>query len=260
MYRSEIEDGTVIAATDTAAATEAGASPNVMANNCHETTFATVPAFWGRSLINLDDVTADFEDNFGRYFVMWRGKTDAGTECNVRVDFVLAGTDTLLTGDLFTVDSGGDWCVKETGLIVTLPPAAGKTRLDVPETYGFEIAASREAGAGSLFTDCILLIPIDEYFVKYEWPETGLVAAPTNPFLQIAVGPDDTEAALLSDVTGDGPRDTTPPIIEGPGIPIGDCYAYFITTEDLVGTHSIGGTIDVDVYMNWRYHSLRGAG
>ena len=255
----EIEDGAVIAGTDTSAVIEAGASPNAAANNSHETTFATLPAFSGRSVIYFNDVTANFSDNYGRYLVMWRGKTDAGTECTVRVDSVLSGNDILIPGETFEVDSGGDWIVMETGLIVTLPVVIGKTALVVPEEYGFAIYAGRDAGAGSFFTDCLLLIPIDEYFLKYNWPITGLVALPTSAAVRIAIGPDETESALLYDYATTVPRDVTPPVTEGYGMPIGDTEAYFVITEGLNGEHVFTNELFIDIWYIPRYHSLRGA-
>ena len=258
----ELEDGT--AATDTAAAIEAGGSPNDAANNCMETTFATDATLIRRARIRLDDVTANTTENLGQFLVLLRVKADFGTSCTVRVDYTLdeynpfAAQRVLVTGTLLTVDAtvATGWKTIDTGLIVNFPPGNPRALVFTGyESYGFDIWASRVVGAGSLYIDALIMIPVDEYFVHHN---PGDVGTATANFL--AVGPDDgTGAFLLSTAAPGDIYDVTPPDITGAGVPYPSPRAYLVAVNSL-DFNTLGSVMGGQFILIPRYHSMHGAG
>lgn len=268
----ELEDGTSWPLVgDSAIDTQAGASPGV-ANNCMTTDFATTTDFNPRIYISFNDVTANFSDNYGRYVVLYRGaveNTFVPTICPVRVDARPAEA-TIVTsapsvpGVAFNVTNSATWRIYNTGLIVQLPPSKTHTGVDITEFYGFTIHAGRTQGTGDLYSDCLLLVPIDEYAVFYLWDPAGVTAIsiPGGEYVRTGFysGPDGS-MAVLTDTTPSGyVLGVDTPYTEGQGIPPDDDVSmYFVTFNSMDGDNTYTDDTDITLYHYTRYHSLQGA-
>lgn len=257
----ELEDGTANGA-DTSSVARAGASGgNVMA-----TDFSALATFSARVYIEFDDVTANFSDNYGRFVVLYRGQVDAATtSCTVRVDLrpataTIVSADPTVNGVAFTVDNDSTWRVYDTGLVVQLPPSATHTIMDINELYGFTVSASRESVAGTLYSDCLVLVPIDEYMLYYKFPDVRTVGAP-GEYVQTRfyVGPDDSTGVYQITSASAYVVSIDIPYTEGDGVPPGDSYIYFLIYDSGSGDNTLTSdtTVTMDIYP--RYHSLQGA-
>jgi len=250
----ECEDGSGLA-LDCADAMRAGGSPSDLANNCVECDFTVTAAFTGRVFIEIDDVTANFSDQYGQFLVLARFGTDAATSCTVQVNYE-SETEIFTTGSVLTVATGAAaWRVYDTGLVITIPP--GNPRTDIVSLslthYGFHIYASREAGT-SLYMDALILMPLDEYFI---WHDPGDPGTATSIYMFVA--PDDSTGTAQYSTAGAELFNIKPMTVEGPGIPYPNPRIYF------VGVDGNGENV-LTQNMNWRYtlvpryKNLHGAG
>lgn len=252
--------------TDTDPATQAGASPDDMADNCMETTFATDDAFIERINISLALVTANYSANYGRFVVLYRGQVDAATSCTVRVD-ARAVTATAVVpspdipGTAFTVNNATTWRVFDTGLIVQFPPTGTHTTINIFEEYGFTIYASRDSGAGSLYSDCLILVPIDEYMIYYRFgPATYKALGASYMRTWFYFGPGGTTSVMVYGNPSDETYAVDVPYTEGDGVPPGaTTWAYFLIFNTDTGDNTLTSDADVTMTAYPRYHSLQGA-
>ena len=134
----------------------------------------------------------------------------------------------------------------------------------LPENYGFTIYAQRASGAGSLYSDCLILIPIDEYMIFAEWdPGSGLFVLniPVGDYWRINMNfaPDGDAVYHNYTAPSDSVTGVGKPYITGDGIPVGnDVRLYLLvytTTRGNVLTNRSG--VFLSAYR--RYHSLQGA-
>ena len=261
--RWEIEDGA--GGTDTAAVTEAGASPDMSANNCLETTFATDATMIKRGYVILDNVTANYTDNYGRFVVLLRAKVDAATTATARIDYAIYENVAIIDGTLlegqFLTFSNTSWQMYDTGLVVQIP--AGNARIqdavDVARLCGFNLYARRDVGAGSLFLDCLILIPIDEYFMHWEStvPFTGTPTADGR--FHIYVAPDDTDGFIYAELGLAQIMSVEPATIEGLGLPYTDSIVC-VAAVDYQDRNVVNNSLQINLTAYERYKSLRGAG
>ncbi len=257
----ELELGTANGA-DTSVVARAGASGgNVMA-----TDFTALATMSPRVYLEFTDVTANFSDNYGRYVVLYRGQVDAATtSCVVQVDLLpasatIVGPEPLVEGVAFRVTNDTTWQIFDTGLVVQLPPSGTHTIMDINELYGFTVNASRESVAGTLYSDCLILVPVDEYMLYYRLPNIRTVSAPGEYVAtRFFVGPDGSTGVYQSTSGSNYVVSIDIPYEEGDGAPPGDLYLYFLIFNSPAGANTLTSdtTVDIDIYP--RYHSLQGA-
>jgi hypothetical protein len=263
----ELEDGSVpVLGSDTAAATQAGASPDALANNCMETDFSTAPGFGERVYIEFSDVTANFSDNYGRFVVLYRGQVDAATSCTVRVDSRLASSTMTpgasgIPGTAFTVDNSSTWRIFDTGLVVQFQPTGTHTQLNITELYGFTISASQDTGVGSLYSDCLILVPIDEYMLYYRLNPIKIVGvAGEYARMSMWFGPDDSKVVYEYTWPSNLVMGIDIPYTEGAGVPPGYLTrAYFVIFDSPDGDNTLTPNTVIKTKYYPRYHSLQGA-
>lgn len=254
---------------DTSATIQAGASPSDAVNNNAETTFATNATFITRAVIQFQNVTANFSDNYGRYIVLYRGQVDAATSCTVRVDFVgvtnaSSTAPTVMQGTAFTIANNTTWRMFETGLIVQLPPTGTHTTIAIPEQYGFKVVASQDSGVGHLYSDCLVLIPIDEYMLFYRFDATGkTVSPPIGDYVRtyFYTSPDNINSVIIWSSPTEYVYVLDIPYTEGDGPPPGDAtWAYFLIYNTGTGDNVLTDNASVAFNYYPRYHSVQGAG
>ena len=138
---------------------------------------ATV-ATWDDRVVHILSTIANPTYQEGRFLILLRAKVDAGTTAEVRLK---AGWN---TGGVWHAHSpvgvsSTSYLYHELGT-VTIPPQ----RLD--STFNFldfalRLNARRTGGAGDLDMDCLVLIPVDEAFLKVDGGLVELVVADERP-------------------------------------------------------------------------------
>jgi hypothetical protein len=183
-----------------------------------------------------------------------------------------------LSGEIHTLDAtdaaGTEWRILDTGLIVQFPP--GNQRLPIePITpglneiaaFGFNIYASRDSGAGNLYLDTLILLPVDEYFLYWD-RDPGIVnTIATGVQIFIQALSDDSHFGFQRSGVAILAHDlyVNPPTVLGEGIPhdpnANEVYVYAVAAcaEDQGSTNRLTSTFGL--YLNYipRYKSGRGA-
>jgi hypothetical protein len=161
----ECDDGAL--GTDAAVITpDATASDNARV----EVDFATTPGWAKRNYMECHLLTANPEDQPGRFLELLRAKVDSGTTCEVylKIGLDIAPADTYITIGPIRKITTTNWDYFEMGdaVIPVLNSQDGQfTELhpdNFPDQTVIEIWARRTGGSGSLHLDCLCPIPIDE--------------------------------------------------------------------------------------------------
>jgi hypothetical protein len=165
-----------------------------------------------------------------------------------------------IPGVAIRVDNDTAWNVFNTGLTVQFPPSATHTTMAINEAYGFEIYASRESGIGSLYSDCLILVPIDEYMLYYLLPSQRVVGIPGEyACTRFFIGPDGSSGVYqFSSATNDVIAIDIP-YVEGDGPTPGDVYVYFLIFDSPEGATTLTSNTTVSMPTYPRYHSVQGA-
>jgi hypothetical protein len=128
--------------------------------------------------LRLQNVTANYGDQFGNFLWLLRSKVTAGT-WDVRLGFTLGLTlpDTSppldIHKEIVEVSTSANWMMHEMGTMpISLRNIQAITISDrsvsAEQYYLVTIWARRTSGAGDLHLDCLIPIPIDEGFVKLQ--------------------------------------------------------------------------------------------
>lgn len=230
----ECENGT--AGTDTAAATDATASPGGTGNTKMTCSFSTEAGWARRCTIRLDDVVQnyDYEALFGRFLVLMRAKVDSGTVAEARICQLYTLDPTVEVRGPTVEVSSTDWTMHEMGY-VTIPLRDPQT-LDLSslddiyeKSFALAIDARRTSGSGSLHLDCLVLIPVDEYFISVS---NAKIDYDLSTFLYISVSPTNRHFAVTAEPAGEttDAQIHTVGIIsaDGIGVPVGDGRMYCV--------------------------------
>ena len=128
--------------------------------------------------IDIENVTSDEEDQRGRFLYLLRAKVDSGT-WEVRLS-VTTGIDEYAPSsyvsrrmDIIEI-TDTDWRYYEMGIApmsernihAIIASDVGK---NLETAFRVYIYARRTSGSGDLNVDCVIPMPIDEGFIKFEW-------------------------------------------------------------------------------------------
>lgn len=163
----ECEAGTL--GTDAALAADATASPGVVGNT--KVTITPGTATWAKRLsIDLQDVTANFEDNFGRFLWLLRTKVSAGKwDVQLRFGYGTMAAADLIQGPILSISSTSWNTLEMDESIIPLRDLHSFPLSVLPGSENFcqvQIWARRTSGAGTLDLDCLKPIPVDEGWLK----------------------------------------------------------------------------------------------
>jgi hypothetical protein len=169
----ELEDGTNLDAGDVADAVDASASGG------NRVTVSEVGTNWDDGnfhsvlVIQLDDVTANEEDNLGNFLWLLRSKISTGTSTTWEVQLTFgyslgSAIPTIYSSNIVEIDNNS-WQIEEMG-----HSSIGHRNIhairndDVPysdeNNFAVGIQARRTAGTADLHLDCLMPIPVDEGF------------------------------------------------------------------------------------------------
>lgn len=192
----ECEDGTnnpnESGVTDDAATDPNGASPGSAAGifvKLIETDLNWDDEWHEVMGIRIEQVTANYDDNKGRFLWLLRSMVTSGTwEVQLRFGYNQMDDDTYTRGDIIEV-SATTWNFHEMGQAMI--PLHG-ARLSGDEVYDnlweIQIWAQRTSGSGDLYLDCLCPLPIDEgYLIASNLIESGGAQA----YLYYQAGPND---------------------------------------------------------------------
>ncbi len=130
-----------------------------------ECDFAGTATMAKRVLVELQDVTANYQDQRGQFHVLLRATVGASTTCYVK----------LLDGYVSTPE--GEWRTQGPVKIgsastrlyplgtVSIPPVRGHVGDEAFQTYSLRLDAERTAGSTVLQMDALILIPFSEGFM-----------------------------------------------------------------------------------------------
>lgn len=153
-------------------------SADATASNGSRLTTTFSPATLERKFfVFLEDITSNYNEQRGKFLVLYRAMcSDASTVANVRVAFGTGG----LSGNNFTTLARVQvstpfpliktWSLYELG-VVSIPseriPRFSPTVNNALLTrYFIGLDAERVSGSGNLYSDCFILLPVDEAFLK----------------------------------------------------------------------------------------------
>ena len=150
----DCEDGSNLTGGDCADTADGDAHGGTMVK-CD---FATASGWHERWRLEVNDVTASYSNQAGRYLMLLRCRVTSGTA------EILALTGLVWFGhyhrqNVVEIDDT-DYVYKEIG-VIEIP-------CNFSFMYGVDLWARRTAGSGDLYMDCIVMIPIDEGFAKFE--------------------------------------------------------------------------------------------
>lgn len=159
--------------TDTASAVDAAADDG----NTAECSFATVTTWADRVTRRVDSLTNPTQQD-GRFLVLLRAKVGAATTAEVRLKTGWAGGGIYHTQAPVSISST-DYQYYELG-IFTAPPQRVDSSFNF-DTLATILNARRTSGSNSLYMDCLVMIPIDEGFIKLAGGYVQYVAADERP-------------------------------------------------------------------------------
>lgn len=253
--RWECEDGHN--ATDAADAADATASDG----NRVTVSFATQTGWYNRLFLRMDDVTANYSDNYGRFLVLARAKLSGTGACDIRLQqgisaYPSAYDFAALTSGPAVEVADTSWHMYELGAITLPMPSIRVADVGYASTSALGIEARRTSGSVSLYLDCLVLVPIDEFFIKSgnDAAEGGIYTV-CDPLLQFS-----QYRQYAYPGTPDIPATTSvdPPLVSGVGIPPGVGNLYIVAADDgMNNAYDDQATVDLTYYA--RYRSLRGS-
>lgn len=253
----ELEDG--VTGTDGSLVTDATASPGGGGDTKVRCTFATQEGWFTRSSIKMDSVTANHADNYGTFLVLLRTRLTAGATAVVyaRIN-VNHGSDgvSVYKGPIVEIDNTTGWAIYEMG-VITIPmrdlkaiPIATLAASHEGELTIY-VKAQRVSGAGSLDLDCLIMMPIDEYYLYVSNLGAGFgdtAYLTESPAGQMAgVSDDGTDVQTICSVSA-----------YGAGIPPGDGRVYGVIAS-ITKLHSITDDWDCATECVPRWRALRGS-
>jgi len=247
----EAEDAGVTDA-DTSATTDATASPGGAGDTKTVTTFAAEDGWENRIIWKMSDVTANYSDNYGRFLVLMRAKVGASTTVEAKLRHANHLSSTLSHVEKQSIEiTETAWTWFEMGL-VTVPLRDLRMSADFAHGYDADerliLRARRTSGSNSLEVDCLVLIPVDEYFIKLAGGENS-----ANRAFLIGVTPTNEIDMLQYDTSNSVWTDDPVATHEGAGIPIGDGRAYLVAWEATLAT-----TVTMTMQHVPRWSTLRG--
>jgi hypothetical protein len=254
--------------TDAALAVNANASPGT-GNSQVTVSFATSTSLVSRLYWLLSAISTNYNDMVGRYLVLLRCQnSDAATVNRVQlVTTTLTGREVY--GPKRSVIEGGTgstWQLVNLG-ILNIPlhdrRLTSFLAADAIRNQSINLYAQRVSGSGSLYLDCMMLVPIDEYFIY------GSPNGTTNYFV---VGPDGRAQCLGTSTVGTAYVRQAAALEQQSaielGVPLGDGRLYIVAGDyDYTTrrhTHIPGSIPDTSLSAALQYvarwHSLRGSG
>ncbi len=216
-------------------------------------TFASSTALIPRVRIRVNQITANVDDQRGRFHVLMRAAVSAaGTKAKVRVGYAVSVSAEFTEMQPQEV-SDTSWEFYEMGRLQL--PVGGNLISAIDNVLNaLQVSAERTAGAGFLWIDTLVLIPYDEGFVYIEggaaqysgstYSYNYLMQSPQGEIK--GYGTDLTGNSAMYDVTGD---------ISG-GVPVGPVAVVSATSRKV----SVKGELYL-LYIAYRtrWRHLRGA-
>lgn len=197
----EFEDGSITGPDCGAPVADATASPGGAGNTKRVVSFAGTPGWASRCGIEVEDVSANYTDQIGRFLWLFRYKVDAGTECEVHLRWgssFAAITENYIDGPIKVADNT-NWDFLEMGE-QQIPPHDMKPDITTSKDRWVQgsvvyIRARRTSGSGSLHLDCLCLIPLDEGYLIAK----DIGCSHVNYFVKYYKMPNDNSIALVLD-------------------------------------------------------------
>jgi hypothetical protein len=161
----ELEDGTN--GTDTGDVSDATASGGYNVT-CTFATDATLAERVSLSTNQAHAGTTNWDHFNGRYQVLLRAKVGSSTECGVRLRLSSPSVDGVAYEEVYIDNTA--WKLIELGQVM-LPIGSARSEMErwvSPRGNTFSIDAERLSGSGSLYLDCLYLIPAEHYFHAFD--------------------------------------------------------------------------------------------
>ena len=213
---------------------------------------STLTLYWSRTLGSVS--VANYTDQRGRFLVLARVcASDGSTTARLQMRSGVGSQAVWRTYPRVYV-SGTNWYLYDLGQVNF--PEAARTIFDTDAmgAQTLQLWAERLAGSGTLYVDCLVLIPVGEAFV-YE--RNGTIDGSVTVETDIYQGPDGRNTALtFSPTTGNQTSNIDLSLVGG--MPTGNVYG-IIAAEYSVNGQDLTDEIDVELSVYKRYATLRGS-
>jgi hypothetical protein len=248
----EAESGTKLNGAANSTAKDASASPSGAGTNksVNLPITSTLTLFWSRGITSISP--SNYKDLRGRFLVLGRFcVSGAGTEARVRLGTGTGSTPTLRTYSRALV-TDTDWRLIELGQVDI--PCNVRTIYEETVLLGqrFYLEAEKIAGSGSLYFDCLVLIPVDEGFICQSG---GTVSAFNNYKTYVHQGPDGHSTAV-SYSAGSGGHTSNIDLTFSGGMPTGKVYG--VIAADYLAGQPRDELLGVKLSVLKRYTTFRG--
>lgn len=249
----ECEDGTMGTDASVDNTSEVNtASPGGGAGEFVEVDFSSEAELENRLTVEVEDVTANYDDQRGEFAIVMRSKVDAGTVCRVRLLDGFSTSSDWRTQSRVVVSST-DWFVQALGT-VTIPPTLGFPTTDHLRKYALRLEAEQVSGSGSLKVDYLALVPMSEGFVHATGGAVQYVGGDTRN-AEIKMFPDYSISA--SAWMSSRPVSTLNVETQRYGLPVGSGTLFLVAQRE---TQSVlADTCSVQLWYVPRWLTMRGA-
>lgn len=253
----ELEDGTIIASTDTSSVADAA---DASGGNALETTFATVPEFAARANVRISDVIgSDYNHMRGEYQILLRYKavTSAASSFSVQIRTGFSSSNNLASNlPIQTFDTDDtDYHFLELGIVeIPFGSLHGAEGDNIGEAL-IELWLERISGSASFRSDCFVLIPSTHY-VKIE----GAGEASATSVVKVFTHENDDVGGVEEDAAGPArgldisPRNWYVPFEVQP---VSQASTMVIASQRAAGNTDIDDTLDITAEVTDRWSSYQ---
>lgn len=249
----ECEDGTLGTDASVDSTSEVNtASPGSGSGKFVEVDFSSSESLVTRLTVEVEDVTANADDQRGTFAVLVRAKVGASTTCRMRLLDGFSSSDDWRTQSRVVL-SNTDWFMHALGTVV-IPPTLGLSSGAHLVKFSLRLQAERISGSGSLKVDCFVLMPLSEGFVhvakaavQYSGGQTWSARVhqfPDYSIVGISWGPSGPIANLDVD-------------LQRYGLPVGAGMLFLLAQRET--QQILTDTCDLQIYHIPRWLMLRGS-
>lgn len=211
----------------------------------------------------LQAQTSDYSDQRGEFAVLLRAKVGASTVCQVQLRDGFVYSSALRAHQRVTISSA-NWFLYPLGT-VRIPPSHGVIGAGSLRFYGFELFASRTSGSNNLDIDCLVLIPTAEGSLHVDIsPLQGVsnggvkyILGDTRPIVVHMFPDGDSDGWWY---TSNNPWATVAVEPSAYAMPVASTGRIILAGQRETEGHDLDDYVDVDLYANRRYRTLRGTG
>lgn len=227
--------------------------------------FSSETDWYARVRFDLDDVSSNLENLYGKYLVLLRARaSDIYTVSWVQLkQFTRLDEDTRISGRIVEIPAlagpvDTPYHFYPLG-VFTIPMRnlQGISTSLLSDSFEqeerFALYAKQVSGSGDLYMDCLMFVPIDEYFIHVE--NSGLQAAAINAATYIAQCPRGIHHSIAADDTNSKISEFPKISTSGIGVPVGNTRLYVVGDDDSDPDDELN--LRIQYYNRWL--SLRGA-